>query len=428
MAKSQFHHYIPRFILKTFSDDFTLDSTDCKYFASISTEDKGDGKGKGKGNRKGKVKGRGKVKGASSKSNKSNRGTAQSNNHYIKVYQVQSRTTVLTDIGRAFGVVNLYREEAEEDCMKFERLLSVFEGESSTFIRRIWTGEDLSLTRAQLERMKKFLIIMMYRSESRRDQYNKEDYDIEVAISARKHASHHSIARIRDIWFKNLQWLIETPLSDLMKEYNKVLEMVMTRPLTDQGDLKWPIHICELKEFGVMAENYMCIWEAEEGTEFILSEGGFGAWEGDKGVKFHNIFVVSPRYAIVLVLRSYMFGMTFGSLRKSYFGEKLHANPETVYVKGHPPEDFTAESHFTPSDIFKYKRIKVPKSDVFFVNCIFLDARDKHLTYRSPISMLKSLKYYDMVKEERFTFQHDYTALKRELFADLNRTHRPEER
>lgn len=341
--------------------------------------------------------------------------------HYINVYQVESRTIVLTDIARAFGVVDLYRETSEEDCMKFEKLLSVLEGVSSAFIRQIWAGENLSLMRTQLEGMKKFLIIMMYRSEDRRDQYYRENYDSRVAISARKHAAHHKIEKVRDIWFKNLQWLIETPVEVLKKEYDKSFRMEMTEPLTSLGDHKWPIHICELQEFGIMAENYICIWEAEEGSEFILSEGGFGVWEGDQGVKFHNFFVISPGYAIVLVNRGFMFGVTYTNLRKPYFGDELRANPEVKYMKE------PAGSNYTPRDIFKYKTIKVSRQDVFLINGIFLDARSKHLTYRSGISMYKSLRHYDKVKKEKFQHRHDYTVLERALFAELNRTHQPVE-
>lgn len=394
MTKTQFHHYIPRFILRAFSDDFTLGSPNNVFIANVSTN---------------VIK------------KQKNSGAMRSPSHYIKVYQVQSRTTVLTDLARAFGVMDLYRETSEEDCMKFEKSLSVLEGDSATFIRQIWSGNPLSLTRAELERMKKFLIIMMYRSESRRDQYYREEYDTRVAVSARKHASQHKIEKIRDIWFKNLQWLIKTPLDDVMKEYDRSFQLEMTEPWINLGDRKWPIHICELQEFGILAGNYVCVWEAEEGTEFILSEGGFGIWEGDKGEKFHNFFVVSPRYAIVLVNRGYMFGMTFNHLRKSYFSEKLHDNPEVVYTRDPTGMDRT------PTDMFKYKTIKVPRRDVFLVNGISLDARSKHLTYMSSVSMYKSLRYYDRVKKEKFEQRHDYTVLKRALFADLNRVHRADD-
>ncbi|KAG0249412.1 hypothetical protein BGZ95_007556, partial [Linnemannia exigua] len=71
-----------------------------------------------------------------------------------------------------------------------------------------------------------------------------------------------------------------------------------------------------------------------------------------------------------------------------------------------------------------YRRILVPKKDVFTVNGIFLDARTKYLTYKSSASMYKSLRFYDKVKKEKmFETQHDYSILKRQLFADLNRTH-----
>ncbi|KAK3811875.1 MAG: hypothetical protein J3Q66DRAFT_48945 [Benniella sp.] len=65
----------------------------------------------------------------------------------------------------------MYRDINEDDCMKFEKPLVKFESSSSTFIRDIWTGNDLSLTRNQLDDMKQFLAIMTYRGEHRRGQY-----------------------------------------------------------------------------------------------------------------------------------------------------------------------------------------------------------------------------------------------------------------
>ncbi|KAG0374979.1 hypothetical protein BGX24_009692, partial [Mortierella sp. AD032] len=72
-----------------------------------------------------------------------------------------------------------------------------------------------------------------------------------------------------------------------------------------------------------------------------------------------------------------------------------------------------------------YRRIVIPKEDVYKVNSIFLDSRRKSLTYKSSVNMLKSLRFYDKVKSDKvlFTYKHNYTILKSKLFADLNRTH-----
>ncbi|KAG0229002.1 hypothetical protein BGX31_006357 [Mortierella sp. GBA43] len=264
---------------------------------------------------------------------------------------------------------------------------------------------------------------MTYRSEHRRSQYYDMRFDSATLASIRKHMQHKKIQRVQDVWFDNLKWLIENPVEKVTDEYTKLHDISPGNPFSMIAGYNGPIHAVEMMDFFHLMRNYVCIWEAEEGSEFILSEGCFGAYEGHMGICFHNFYVISPRYAIVLVNRLYMMGaMDSLPFRKSWFGEELHANPKTDYKKGPPLRDFD-DSNFTPDDVFHYRRILVPKKSVFLVNCIFLDARQKYLTYRSDISMFKSLRHYDKVKETKFDFHHDYTILKRKLFADMNRTH-----
>ncbi|KAK3844650.1 MAG: hypothetical protein J3R72DRAFT_64773 [Linnemannia gamsii] len=430
---TQFHHYIPRFILKSFADNFLLKRSNSEFIADTSGIFKptspsgvqlgGSSRGRGSSGRGNKG---GAVGGAVRGGHQGGTGQAPFRHlsYYINVYRVKDHTTELSDIKRAYGVTDMYRDITADDEMKFEKLLGNLESTSATFIRKIWSGEDLSLTRSQLADMKKFLCIMMYRGENRRGQYYNIQFDLDTLTSVKRHMVHNNIKKVQDVWFDNLKWLVETPVSGIIEEFKKALNIAPKNPFAIALQYKGPIHVLELLDFGQMANNYVCIWEAEEGSEFILSEGCFGAYEGHMDVTFHNFFIVSPRYAIVLVNRLYMWNMMEKlPYRKSWFGEELHANPDTVYVNGPLPTD-CVESDFSPNDVFKYRRIVVPKKDVFMVNGIFLDARTKYLTYKSPVNMLKSLRFYDKAKKDNmFKTQHDYSILKRKLFADLNRTH-----
>jgi len=307
--------------------------------------------------------------------------------------------------------------------MKLEKLLSSPESSSSIFIRKIWSGEDLSLTRAQLADMKKFLCIMMYRGEARRSQYYDKTFDMTASMSLMKHMKDKKFERLQDVWFDNLKWIIETPADDILDEWSRAMNMVLEDPISSLTKYMGPIHILELLDYGHRVQYYVCIWEAEEGSEFIISEGSFGAYEGASGNSFHIFFIVSPRYAIVLANRGFMWDEIDALPGKTWFGDHLRAIPETIYKKGPLPEDFLTEDHMSPDDVFKYRRIIAPKKDVYMVNGISLDARRKSLTYKSSACMYKSLRYYDKIKKEKFSNHYDYTILRRKLFADMNRTH-----
>ncbi|KAF9299145.1 hypothetical protein BGZ88_000659 [Linnemannia elongata] len=401
--QGQFHHYIPRFILKTFADNFSLDNGE--FTTDTSSPDLSW------------------LKGKPSKLRRKERPR-----YDINVYRVPDHSTRLNDVSRAYGTYNMYRDLTEADCMKFEKLLAKHECTSATFIRRIWNDdEDLSLTRSQLGDLKKFLAVMMYRSEHRRSQYFTQRFDVLTEISVRRHMEHNNISNAPTVWFENLKWIIEASAVDIVQEYQRAFmaRLESGRLLTLLSSYQGPIHVAELEDFGyLMTQTIACIWQAEIGSEFILSEGCFGAWEGVPGAKFHHFFIVSPRFAIVLVNRLYLEERhTENPSRASMFGDNLHVFPETVYKNGPPSESFDFATNSTPDDVSKYERIVVPKEDVYKVNAILLDDRRESLTYKSDVSMYKSLRYYDKVKKDMFHSFHDYSTLKGQLFSDLNRTH-----
>ncbi|KAF9914049.1 hypothetical protein BX616_009074 [Lobosporangium transversale] len=336
----------------------------------------------------------------------------------INVYQVMEETVTQSDVGRVYGVQNMYQDIAEVDSMWFEKELAKLECTSATFIHKIRSGGELPLTRTQLADFKRFLAIMMYRGEHRREQYYECRFDVRTLLSVRKHMFQNNIERVQDVWFENLKWIIKTPHDEIIKEGTKII------PLIPMNKYNGPIHIAELLDYYHMMCNYMCVWQAEEGSEFILTDKCFGAFEGENGIHFHNFYVVSPKYMVVLVNRLYMWDLvkTMG-LRKSWFGDELHANPDVIYTK----KAMRGAEDFTPTDVFKYKRIVVSKEKVYLCNSIFLDANPNYITYKSDISMYKSLRYYDKTKEDLFTFKYDYHVLKRKVLANLkaemNRTH-----
>ncbi|ORZ07547.1 hypothetical protein BCR41DRAFT_360177 [Lobosporangium transversale] len=444
MSQDQFHHYIPRFILKSFSDNFQLKPSSIFSpnasgnftevpFSKGPVGSKGNSGGDSVGsNRKGnRRKSSGINKRDSREGDKEGGHEAKEQNPIIDfpiyVYRALEKTIAQSDVSRVYGLQNMYQDIAEVDSMRFEKELAKLECTSATFIHKIRSGEELLLTRTQLADFKRFLAIMTYRSECRREQYYECRFDIMTLLSIRKHMSQNNIDRVQDVWFENLKWIIKTPHDEIIKESSALDPKGVKTPMDTMFALskyKGPIHVAELMDYYNLVCNYVCVWQAEEGSEFILTDKCFGAFEGDMGVCFHNFYVVSPKYVVVLVNRLYMWDlMKTTGLRKSWFGDELHANPDVIYTK----KPMRGAEDFTPTDVFKYKRIVVPKEKVYLCNSILLDASPKYITYKSDISMYRSLRYYDKTKEDLFTFKYGYHVLKREVLANLkakvNRTH-----
>ncbi|KAF9990170.1 hypothetical protein BGZ75_003296 [Mortierella antarctica] len=325
----------------------------------------------------------------------------------------------MADTSRAYGIMNMYRDLGLDDYMHFEKLLSKLESSSSVFVNAIRSGsKDLLLKRVELVNFKKFLTIMMYRHENRRRQYEEDIFDPFTRVSIQRHMRINKVATIQEVWLENLKGILQIPVDDILNE----AFAIHREPSRLRGLLAYRgrIHFTELLEFHDMISNYVCIWQAQEGSEFILTDNCFGCFEGHNGVNFHNFFVVSPQYAVVLVNRLYMWGgMEQLPLRTSWFGEELHANPGCDYVK----KNVQSAEDYAPNDVFKYRRIVVPKDKVWLVNSIFLDARHKHITYRSTVGMIKTLAYYNKHKHALFANKYDYSALRRHLAAEINLTH-----
>ncbi|KAI8595542.1 hypothetical protein EDD21DRAFT_390964 [Dissophora ornata] len=404
--KNQFHHYIPRFILRHFTEE-------PRKGEPLGTREP---RGKGKPRRKGKH----------------NEQTRR-----IKTYRVLDHSITPEDVGRIYGEHNMYKDIRLEDCMEFEDRLSKMESSAATFIQTIMAGQDISLTRPKLEDFKKFLTIMMYRGESRRGQYVNDSFDPPTRMIIRNHMRINNIANLQDVWFKNLQWIIKTPVDDIVEEERSanigMAEALVARSVANlpmdslSAGMRYegPINILELMEFAIMFTNFVCIWEAQEGSEFILTDNSFGCYEKHDSVVVHNFFIISPKYAVVLVKRSCM--IPPGAKRqKGSWSENIHANPEVVYANKNTRNMKTGMVNpelLSPDDVFKYRRIVVPKQRVWFVNSIFLDVKNKYISYKSDGAMYRTLKYYDRNKKELFDNRYDYSILKRKLFLEMNRTH-----
>ncbi|KAF8975881.1 hypothetical protein BGZ46_008763 [Entomortierella lignicola] len=263
--ESQYHHYIPRFILK---------NADGAWLEKLLKRKKLDEGFEGPP---------------------------------IKIYDANAKIITIGDISKSYGIQDMYRDISLKDCMKFEKLLGKFESSAAKFVNAIVSGSnDISISRVGLFEFKQFLFIMMYRNESRRGQYLQEEFDDRTRFLIEKHMRFNNISNIQEVWFENLKWILDNPEKKIMNEVGRA-NMAFCQPDNFRGSYSkdahfdalngydGPINVMELLDFEMLAKKYICIWEAPEGTEFILSDNDFGNHEKQSGIFIHNFFVVSPR-------------------------------------------------------------------------------------------------------------------------------------
>ena len=249
LPKSQYHHYIPRFIIRNFAlDDHLRHSKE---------------------------------------------------RHDIYYYSLADQKLRIADVDTSYGMVDMYADIKNVESLHCVELkLSELERSASKIIRQIIDPlqKEITLTWQELIELRRFLWTMSFRYPGRRLQYTEGRFSEsgkEVELEFMKAKDRQTLD---DVWLENVQGLLSETLDDLQN--NSILDVIGK---TTSGDIGKIVHI----NYKTWALNtFLCIWEAEEPYEFILTDNGFNVWEGNCGrgfpsQAFHHFYPISPRRILV---------------------------------------------------------------------------------------------------------------------------------
>ena len=182
---SQYHHFVPRFLLRNFAV----------------------------------FKNPGKVVQKTSKKTKNRPPRPQR----LNVLNLKSGAFEHKDVGDTFGIVDMYRdfEKAGLDQQKLERELSVLESAAGEVVARVIKTyeagkKEVQLIRKDKDILRRFLFIMMYRNSSfgQRFEKSKEDYDSDDRESMLAYMYKRDFKTPRDVWFVNIRAFLEVELDE----------------------------------------------------------------------------------------------------------------------------------------------------------------------------------------------------------------------
>lgn len=370
---SQYHHYVPRFILRNFAiDDHHVKPSDRKR---------------------------------------------------IKTYSIENKISLVKSIAKSYGKVDMYKDiNNKNDVMFVEKELCKLENTSSRIILRIITCETkmFTVTRSELRDLKKFLFIMLYRSNSRRNQYIDGNFDAITKEDINLYMKYNNFSTYSEVWIDNIKKIMSLSHEDIMTQ-------TLRTSIESQPEDK--IYHAIASEYAEMCRSFICVWEAEEGSEFILTDKSFGIYEGHRPfATFHQFYIITPRLVIVTSSQKFRdsgalsditksFHNIF-NLKKSWFHEAPHSQPSVVYNDGLPfATDFTK---FTDTDKFTYNISTLPKKFVHLINLIGLNETSESITYKTEQCLLKTLRFYNKCE---YSYNRNYDALNKELIDYINRTH-----
>lgn len=155
MNINQYHHYIPRFILKNFSID--------------------------------------------------------KNKEDIKIYNINEDEINISKIKKSYGIKNMYKDLDEKDVMYVEKKISKFESICANIINKIKKEDNvININRQDVENIKKIFFIMTYRHKSRRDQYLNDNFDFLTKKEINDFMKKQKIKTLKDVWLNNIKQILDT--------------------------------------------------------------------------------------------------------------------------------------------------------------------------------------------------------------------------
>ncbi|KAG9300651.1 hypothetical protein G9A89_023449 [Geosiphon pyriformis] len=339
--------------------------------------------------------------------------------------QVYNRAIGQLDVSLAaktYGYQDMYKNLNHENAMHLEEKLAKLEEKCSTVVRDIIKASQVKsqvvLLRRDLENLRKFLFIMSYRNRSRWSQYANEDFDLFTWSMVIDFMRQNNLKKAQEVWLQNIQEILETPHEEI------------------KDNLR--IFLIDRAEYDTrMVQCFLVIWQAGENDEFILTNNGFGIFEGTNNslgifgpsqFAYHWFYVISPK--LVLVLCHPLFRIDNGldiiekelELRRSIFEHVSHkpATPKYAAIAKHVPIHKFARRE---DDTFTFPFVKVDSATVHLVNSVVLNEAepDLVLAFLSRSWLYKTVVKYH--KNKKIGLQHDFSSLKRRLFMVLNKTH-----
>lgn len=220
-----------------------------------------------------------------------------------------------SSVARTLGKVDMYRDFSKaQNQHGLEKQLSRLESDAgrvvATIRKRFEAGDkEVWITRLERDRLRKFLFIMKYRSSNMHKRFYHEtfeDYSADDRERLLEYVRAKDFEKPIDVWFDNIKAILELEMDPGGEWMDKIRKRIYP------DDAEWFAHHTQ----GM----YMALCTpSEQGDEFLLTENGYGIHEGPVSNKvdprtgeliatcyteYHVFAAVSPR--LMIVLRSFL--------------------------------------------------------------------------------------------------------------------------
>ncbi|PPQ72509.1 hypothetical protein CVT24_004825 [Panaeolus cyanescens] len=359
--KDQYHHFIPRFILREFQT-------------------------------------------GSKKTNKERQEEFKKTgivNERVYFYQPKTGTLENRLIGTVYGVTNLYRditniEQVDEIEEKFSKLEShcakLIQGLHKRLDGSATEQRSFPITRQDLGQLRKFLFLMHFRNSGLQGSYFDPEHPHHRGVrdALEKRWAQVPGAKVpKDVWLDAMRYYLNTSHAEILLQVSErapanadfVTLLTSLRPHTvENADLMDAI------TYHQQADMYhLAILQAAPGHEFVLGNNTFGLWEGIMGEGtisqhgVHRVYVASPRIALILRMNLYLDAVRSPELVRDTRSDLLSISLSQAQCTFgfHGNEGFRGMAQYRASlaaqnDLFTFPIKKLTSAETFLVNAVVL--------------------------------------------------------
>ena len=315
-------------------------------------------------------------------------------NNQVLYWDIDKETLEKRNIKSLYMNKNMYRDEKNhpDNPTSIEKEFGLFEAEIADLLSKKMFGETVTITRAELEKLRIFMGLLSFRSDLRMKQYKEKMFDRPTEILLNQYQKDGDY---EDLWKKELSALAKCRTYEDIKENKDINQLIKS-------------------EFLLLIEGYYMTIIDARGGEFIMSDvyPTVEMYRRAPGVNssMHEFYPISPTR--MLLLNNIVFKKQVKErndpflepmIKTSKIGGQSLKEPRVKYsVNGliHKPED-----------LFTYKPVKVYEPEIKYINSLILNESRIGIMFKNPERVLGSVSSFNA--NEKTIIKH--TEFEKEL-------------
>lgn len=273
-------------------------------------------------------------------------------NSQINYWDISAKELQKRNTRSVFMNKNMYRDEVNYPAHPtlIESTLADFEAEISEIINgKLLSTNEVVITRTELEKLRIFLSLLSFRSDSRKDQYQNNKFDEET----RKVLKDFSTDDFELLWKKELMELAQCRSYEEIRKNNKIDEIIKTDFFNDLNGM-----------YMTLADSY--------GGDFVITDIyptlEIFPIKPKINIHLHCFYPLSPTR--ILILNHIMFKQATNSIL-------LESMKAFSQIRGAllsmPINKYSHQGKMSPEDEFIYQPQKASSEDVQYISALQLN-------------------------------------------------------